>query len=280
MTVQALNGLALAHGRWVNQPVSQGRRLLVVNLMPTKEATELQFLNLLARTKVDCQVGFAYPVSHHFRYGDAAAIKRTYWPLSIAFTQPFDGVIVTGAPVEQLAFPKVDYWAEFTTLVQWLHHHHQAVVYECWASQAALHVRYGWRTQRLAQKLFGIYQTRPLVPTSRYFQNLGAGGVIRMPQSRHTRLQLPAQLPADLTLLAKSDEVEAFLLTTQDQRELFITGHPEYARDTLAREYARDLARGLAIQAPQHYYRPGTTEIAAQWQATSTLLYTNWLSQL
>lgn len=274
MTVTSKNGLAKTKQLW-QESSEAGLELLIVNLMPTKLETELQFLKLLAKTKINCQVTFAYPDSHHFRHGDGPVVKQTYLPLSQALKQNFDGLIVTGAPVEHLAFEQVDYWHDFCQLVAWAQATNTYALFECWASQAALKVQYGIEKTAREAKLFGIYQAKIQAETNHFLKGFGSGGLLRMPQSRHTDLNLPPKLPKDLQLLASSNEVEAFLLATSDLKNLFITGHPEYATETLAGEYQRDVRLGKKISLPSNYYRQ--RQIVNSWQPTSVRLYTNWL---
>lgn len=274
MTVYVHNGLAKATGAWSNPASKQGLRLLIVNLMPNRLVTELQFLKLLAQTKISCQVEFAYPDSHQFLHGDGHEVKKTYLPLSQAQTKSYDGLIVTGAPVEHLDFTQVDYWQDFQDLVTWAKQTKTYSLFECWASQAALKVTCGIEKTTRKRKLFGVYQAQ-INQNNLFVKGFGSGGLLRMPQSRHTNLDLPTQLPKDLQLLASSAEVEAFLLASSDLRTLFITGHPEYATTTLETEYKRDRKLGKDIEKPANYYQ--ANQIVNQWQKTSIKLYTNWL---
>ncbi|MET7027092.1 homoserine O-succinyltransferase [Ligilactobacillus salivarius] len=277
MTVQAVNGIALAQKQWKNKlDDKQSLEILIVNLMPTKETTELQFLKLLERTQINCRVTFAYPDSHHFHHGNSKIIKKYYLPLSKVLQQNFDGLIVTGAPVEHLDFTEVDYWDDFQKLVEWSKQTKIHTIFECWASQAALKVKFDIDKLPLVSKLFGVYQAEKIDTNSSFLLGFGSGGPIRMPQSRHTKLILPAKLPDELQVLAKSQEVEAFLLATTDQKNLFITGHPEYDTRTLDREYKRDLEKGKPISKPNNYYQ--NNQIVNQWFQSSVKLYTNWLN--
>lgn len=159
MTVQAVNGIALAQKQWKNKlNDKQNLEILIVNLMPTKETTELQFLKLLEKTKINCRVTFAYPDSHHFHHGNSEIIKKHYLPLSKVLQQNFDGLIVTGAPVEHLDFTEVDYWDDFQKLVEWSRQTKIHTIFECWASQAALKVKFDIDKLPLVSKLFGVYQ--------------------------------------------------------------------------------------------------------------------------
>lgn len=277
MTVIAENGLARQAGQWtVPAEPDEAQRILVVNLMPTKEATEEQFLSLLAATGINCRVTFAYPATHRFRYGQAQAIQRSYLTITEACRHHYDGLIVTGAPVEHLPFVAVDYWQEFARLVAWSKTGVRRAIFECWACQAALKVRYGLDKRLLPAKRFGIYPAQAQVATSPFLTGLAAGGVIRMPQSRHSQTVLPTNLPANLQVLARATDGEALLLASRDQHDLFITGHPEYAAATLATEYQRDRQQGKPIQPPINYYRNG--RIVNSWQPTSIQLYRNWLT--
>ena len=270
MTVFAENGLNQAE--WATTVA--GRELLVVNLMPEKAVAERQFLTLLAATGVDCRVTFAYPASHRFRFGDEGAIHKAYLPLPRAKERTYDGLIVTGAPVEHLPFAAVDYWAEFRQLVAWSRGGVARALFECWACQAALQVSYGLSKVALAAKRFGVYSARLQPVASPFLNGFAAGGVIRMPQSRHSQTTT-ATVPAGLEVLARSATGEALLLASADQHDLYITGHPEYGLTTLDSEYQRDRRLGRPIQPPVNYYRAG--RIVNSWQASSIRLYRNWL---
>ena len=273
MTAFATNGLARAHHTWSTAtPAPGARQILLVNLMPTKEATELQFLRLLDATGVNCDVTFAYPASHQLHHQRAAVLKH-YLPLDRLWGTRFDALIVTGAPVEELSLDQGDYWAEFRRLVAWSKTHCRRAIFECWAALAALNVRYQIPKAPLPHKLFGIFEAR-VNPASPLFGGLTK---LRMPQSRHSVLRLPATLPADLQVVAKSQGIaDGLLLATKDSRELFITGHPEYATDTLDQEFHRDQARGRTINPPQTYYRHH--QAVNSWRTTSCRLYANWLT--
>lgn len=266
MTIYAKNGLALATQAWLNDSKQTGKQLLVVNLMPNRAETELQFLTLLDESNQDCQVTFAYPDSHVFRHADD--VKKTYLPLSQAYQQTFDGVIVTGAPVEKLDYSQVDYWQDFQTLVNWAKEKQIPAIFECWASQAALYQNYAIGKKARPDKLFGVFDGL----VKEHWLTAGCGGMIRMPQSRHTDLALPKKLPANLKILATSNEVEAFVLV--DQQAVYITGHPEYGALTLEQEYQRDLKQGKQIISPKHYQQENN------WWQTGAKLYGNWLKHL
>ena len=270
MTVYPTNGLARWHQLW---PVKTeaNYQILIVNLMPTKQVTELQFLNLLAHTNLNCQVTFAYPSSHHFKNTDASLIKQTYQPLSQIWGRSFDALIVTGAPVEKLPFFAVDYWHEFCHLVQWSQTHCERVIFECWATLAALYVQYRIPKTTCSQKLFGIYQgvcatSNPLL------QGLKA---LPMPQSRHSKLLLPTVLPADLHVIASHPQLVAMVLASHNNHTVYITGHPEYSTMTLDQEYWRDQAQHQSILPPTNYYQHH--QIINTWQTASQTLYRNWL---
>lgn len=177
MAVQAVNGIALAQKQWKNKlNDKQSLEILIVNLMPTKKTTELQFLKLLEKTKINCRVTFAYPDSHHFHHGNSEIIKKHYLPLSKVLQQNFDGLIVTGAPVEHLDFTEVDYWDDFQKLVEWSRQTKIYTIFECWASQAALKVKFDIDKLPLVAKLFGVYQAEKIDTNSSFLLGFGSGG--------------------------------------------------------------------------------------------------------
>lgn len=281
MTVTANNGLLTSEQQW-SQSQSQDAhplRLLVLNLMPTKQTTERQFLTNLTATNLDVDVTFMYPETHVFKGLPRATVAENYVTLAQIETQFFDGLIITGAPVEKLPFEAVDYWDEFGSIVDWAQTHVTQTLFECWAAQAGLYYQFNIHKQTVANKIFGIYAADTVDHHSPLISGLSAGGLLKMPQSRHTELVLPITLPNDLHMVAANDEIGPLVLTAAKAHAVYVTGHPEYDTDTLANEYTRDVQRQLPIQRPKHYFNE-LQQIDDSWHVTSHQLYANWLRTL
>lgn len=278
MTVFARNGLARA-GKTSIAPAAL--ELGIINLMPNKAETEEQFLGIFEQSDLALGVTFFYPATHHFKNQRASQIKQHYLSLCQAKSRQIDGWIVTGAPVEQLPFDEVDYWIELQDKISSLADQQTPVIYECWAAQAALNVLYGFDKKLRPSKLSGIYSAKKIVADSPLTRGFGTGGPLRMPQSRHTDLVLPATgLPAEVQILAQAPEVGPLLLADYEANAVFVTGHPEYTREVLDQEYRRDVRRGLAVHRPLNYYAdPSKQTINYSWSHASFRFYQNWLDQ-
>ncbi|MFC6182176.1 homoserine O-acetyltransferase/O-succinyltransferase family protein [Lactiplantibacillus daowaiensis] len=282
MTVTAVNGLLKAEHQWRNQ--SQGdhsMRLLVLNLMPTKVTTERQFLSNFAALSTNVEVTFMYPKTHVFKGLPRATVADHYVSLDQVEDQYFDGLIITGAPVETLAFEDVDYWQEFGTIVDWAQTHVTQTLFECWAAQAGLYYQFNIQKRTVGEKIFGIYTADDVDLQSPLVSGLSAGGLLKMPQSRHTQLILPTVLPQDLHVVATNDEIGPLVLAAPQAKAVYVTGHPEYDTETLATEYFRDRRKRLPIQLPKHYFTTtDLQQINDSWHQTSHQLYANWLQTL
>lgn len=265
MAANATNGLLLADQQWHNQNLANPRRILVLNLMPTKKNTELQFLHQFASLKQDTELTFIYPTSHSFKTCSRKLIAENYQTFSEIKKQFYDGLIITGAPVEKLDFHQVDYWHEFKKICDWGKRHTNGLLFECWAAQAALFLDFAIKKRLLKQKLFGIYPSidRRLI----------------MPQSRHSESVIDKNsLPKDLEITADS-EIGPLILHSAFYHSTYITGHPEYQKDTLAKEYFRDINKGLKANKPVNYFK-ANKQINYCWQTSSTRIYQSWLNSL
>jgi len=282
MTVTAVNGLLAAQQKWINQPQGdQPMRLLILNLMPTKVTTERQFLSNFAAVPGDFEITFMYPVTHRFKTYSRDTVAANYVSLDQIADQHFDGLIVTGAPVEKLAFEEVDYWDEFTTIVDWAKTHVTQTLFECWAAQAGLYYQFNLQKQLVPEKIFGVYSADSWNQNAQLTRGLTAGGLLKMPQSRHTQLVLPTTLPAELQVVAANDEIGPLILTAPTTNAVYVTGHPEYDTDTLANEYFRDQRKQLPIQLPKYYFKNQSLKTVDDgWHQTSHRLYANWINTL
>ena len=254
-------------------------KVLILNLMPTKIVTETQLLRKLSNTPLQIQVELLQTASYVGHYTDASHLESFYTTFEQIRDNKYDGMIITGAPVENMEFEEVDYWPELCAIMEWSKTHVHSTFHVCWGAQAALYYHYGIPKHSREKKLFGVFPHRALKPNSPLFR--GFDDVFYVPHSRHTEncaediLAIPA-----LELLAVSEEAGVFAVKSRDNRQFFITGHPEYDPDTLAREYHRDIDKGLAIDVPKNYF-PGddpTKEPVVQWRSAAQLLYTNWLN--
>ncbi len=254
-------------------------KVLILNLMPTKIVTETQLLRKLSNTPLQIQVELLQTASYVGHYTDTSHLQSFYTTFEQIRDNKYDGMIITGAPVENMEFEEVDYWAELCDIMEWSKTHVHSTFHVCWGAQAAFYYHYGIPKHALDKKLFGVFPHRALKPNSPLFR--GFDDVFYVPHSRHTenRAEDIRKIPA-LELLAVSEEAGVFAVKSRDNRQFFITGHPEYDPDTLAREYYRDVDKGLPIDVPKNYF-PGddpTKEPIVQWRSAAQLLYTNWLN--
>lgn len=254
-------------------------RIVVVNLMPTKIATETQLGRVLANSPLQVELTLLRMGTHEARNASAQHLEAFYKTFAEIENEYFDGCIITGAPVEDLAFEDVDYWQELCRIMEYTKTHVYSTVHVCWGAQAGLYYHYNINKEPLDKKMFGIFEHRVLRAQSPLLR--GFDDVFFAPHSRHTTISEKAVLQnKDLRILCDSDEAGLYLLSTDSGRQIFVTGHPEYDRDTLDAEYKRDLNKGLPIEMPKNYYEnddPGTSPLF-RWRSHASLLYTNWLN--
>ena len=253
--------------------------VLILNNMPIKQDTELQLLRCLSNTPLQVNVTFLNAKSHVSLNTSANHLNEFYTTFDEVKHRRFDGLIITGAPVEDIAFEEVDYWEEICEIMDWAQTHVHSTLHICWAAQAGFYHYYGINKEYLPQKLFGVYEHRVMnrkVPLVRGFDD-----IFLAPHSRHTQTDSALIHGCkELTVLAESDEAGVFLAIAEEGKKIFVTGHPEYDRITLSNEYFRDLNKGLTIQVPYHYF-PGddpTQKPLLQWRSHSNNLYSNWLN--
>jgi homoserine O-succinyltransferase len=253
-------------------------KIAVLNLMPTKIQTETQILRLLGNTSLQVEITLMHMGTHESRNTPAEHLEAFYSTFEQIREQRFDGLVITGAPVENLEFEQVDYWPELTSVLQWADTHVFSTLYICWGAQAGMFHHYGIPKYRLDKKMFGIYRHEILEPQEAIVR--GFDEDFPAPQSRHTGTLREDILNAGLRLVAESPEAGVYLAVSDDGRRVFVTGHPEYDRLTLKAEYERDKAKGLPIEVPKDYFpgndpsaKPGVT-----WKSHAHLLYANWLN--
>lgn len=248
-------------------------KVLVVNLMPNKLETERQFTELFSQLTVDVQVTFARMASHQSKHiSESDFAKAGYATLSDLQNSYFDGLVVTGAPVEEMAFEDVDYWSEFKDFLDWRETHVRESIFECWAAQAGLYADFAIQKQVLPSKLFGVYrcQINALTSLTAGFDNLS------MPQSRHSTLT--AIDDPEVDVLASDPEAGPVVMHAVKTRSTYISGHPEYETNTLFNEFHRDMEKGLPIRLPKRYF--SAAEPANTWRGDSVQLYNNWVASL
>ena len=253
--------------------------ILILNLMPTKIATETQIARLLANTPLQVHMTLLQTASHAATHVSAAHLESFYKNFNEVKNNRYDGMIITGAPVEHLPIEEVDYWEEICKIMDWTKTHVHSTFHICWAAQAGLYHFYRIPKYDLPAKMFGVFRhtvREPFVPIFRGFDD-----EFYVPHSRHTEVRREDILKVpELTLLSESEESGVYMVMARGGREFFITGHSEYSPYTLNDEYIRDLNKGLPITVPKNYYRnddPAQGPVV-RWRGHANLLFTNWLN--
>ena len=277
-TLEGENIFVMTEYRAMHQDI-RPLNLLILNLMPTKIATETQLLRKFSNTPLQIQVELLQTISHDAQNVDRSHLESFYTSYDQIKDKNYDGLVITGAPVENLDFETVDYWEELCQIMEWSKTHVHSTLHICWGAQAGLYYHYGIPKYALPQKLFGVFDHRVLKPSSPLFR--GFDDRFYAPHSRHTEvLEEDIRKVPGLEVLAVSEEAGVFAVKTEDSRQFFLLGHLEYDRNTLGQEYWRDVDRGLDIQVPRHYFPnddPNQTPIV-RWRSAGQLIYTNWLN--
>lgn len=254
-------------------------KILILNLMPQKMVTETQLLRHLANTPLQLDIDFLYMESHQSKTTRSEHMETFYKTFSEVQDQYFDGLIITGAPVEHLPFEEVDYWEEFTQVIDWSKTHVFSTLHICWGAQAGLYYRYGVDKHQMAQKLSGIYPQDVLKEGHLLLR--GFDDLYVSPHSRHTEiLKEDIVNKTNLEILASGKEVGISILASRDLREVYSFGHLEYDRDTLAKEYFRDLAAGLDPHIPENYFKNDDIHElpCMRWSSSAALFFSNWVN--
>ena len=254
-------------------------RLAILNLMPTKIATETQLLRLLSNSALQVEIALLHMDSHSSKNTSADHLMAHYYTFDEVKDQKFDGLIITGAPVEHLDFEDVDYWPELTKVLEWSEANVYSTFHICWAAQAGLYQRYGIPKYPLAEKMFGVFQHRVCRKHEALLR--GFDDTFFAPHSRHTEIRrADIDKVPELAILSESDEAGVYIVASQDRRRFYVTGHSEYDPLTLKGEYDRDVQKGLPIAVPRNYYPnddPHQTPLV-RWRGHAHLLYSNWLN--
>jgi len=277
-TLEEENIFVITEHRALHQDI-RPLRLLILNLMPTKIVTETQLLRKLSNTPLQVEIDLLRTISHDSKNVDSDHLYSFYISYNDIKDKFYDGMIITGAPVENLDFKDVDYWSELCEIMEWSKRHVHSTFHICWGAQAGLYYHYGIQKYSLPQKISGIFSHRILKPNAPFFR--GFDDCFNAPHSRYTEIRAEdiEKIP-DLEILAVSDDAGVFAVKNQKSRQFFVFGHPEYDRDTLALEYKRDLAKGKNIPMPANYFpnNDPSKEPLITWRAHAQLLYTNWLN--
>lgn len=272
------NIFIMSEYRAAHQDIRQ-LKIAIVNIMPQKETAELQVLRLLSNSPLQTEITFIRMDSHKYKNSTDAYLKEFYKSFSEIKSTFFDGMIITGAPVENMPFEQVDYWEEICELMRWSNTHVTSTMYICWASQAGLYYHYGLDKYRFAEKLSGVYRHRRQKVQEDLLR--GFDDVFNAPHSRYTGVHsADIRKCPGLEILAESDQAGAYLILDKENRRVFVNGHPEYDADTLAKEYFRDLAKGINPRIPVNYFpdnNPDNPPLAT-WRCHSNLLFSNWLN--
>lgn len=253
--------------------------IVILNLMPLKITTETDLIRLLSNTPLQLEISFMKIKSHTSKNTPVEHMKAFYEDFDQMRNRKFDGMIITGAPVEQMEFEEVNYWPELTEIFDWARTHVTSTFYICWAAQAGLYHHYGVPKYPLDEKKFGIFthtMNNPLLPIFRGFDD-----EFYVPHSRHTEIRSEdIRKVADLQLLSESEGAGVYMVMARGGREFFVTGHSEYSPNTLDTEYKRDLGKGLPINKPCNYYKDNNpdNQPLVRWRAHANLLFSNWLN--
>ena len=254
-------------------------RIVVLNLMPLKITTETDLIRLLSNTPLQLEISFMKVKSHTSKNTPVEHMKAFYRDFELMRDEKFDGMIITGAPVEHMDFEEVAYWDEISEIFTWARTHVTSTLYICWAAQAGLYHHYGVPKYKLDKKMFGIFEHRtnnPLLPIFRGFDD-----IFYVPHSRHTEVHREDILKVkELDLISESEESGVYMVMARNGREIFVTGHSEYSPLTLDTEYRRDLDKGLPIDMPVNYYRDNDPSKGplVRWRGHANLFFQNWLN--
>lgn len=254
-------------------------KIVILNLMPLKVTTETDLIRLLSNTPLQIEINFMKLRSHTPKNTPIEHMKMFYKDFSVLSEQKWDGMIVTGAPIEQMAFEDVEYWQEITSIFDWARTHVTSTLYICWAAQAALYHFFQVPKHPLEKKRFGIFPQTPLDPLLPIFR--GFDDVFMMPHSRHTEVwRSDIDKVGVLRVIAEGPESGVSMVMAREGREFFITGHLEYAPDTLDKEYKRDAGKRDDVELPKNYYRdndPAKGPLVT-WRSHANLLFNNWIN--
>ena len=277
-TLQQENIFVMSQNRAVTQDI-RPLEIVLLNLMPTKIVTETQLSRVLGNTPLQVNLELMHTTSHRSKNTPQEHLLSFYKSFDELKHRKFDGMVITGAPVEHMNFEDVDYWQELTEIMEWSKTHVHSTFHICWGAQAGLYYHYGIEKQELPEKLFGVFEHK--ADYKRAILLRGFDDTFWVPHSRHTTVRREdIEAVADLKILASSEKCGVYAVMNKGGRQIFVTGHSEYDADTLEREYLRDKNQGLPIHVPENYYPDDddTREPIVRWRSHGNLLFSNWLN--
>lgn len=254
-------------------------KIALLNLMPTKQITEVQILRLLSNTSLQLDITFLHPKSHISKTTSIEHLISFYKTFNDIRDENFDGLIITGAPIEHLEFEDVTYWEELKEIMEWSKENVTSTFHICWGAQAGLYYHYGIPKKPLDRKMFGVFEHIVLEQNTMLMR--GFDDVFYVPHSRHTEVTVAdIDKIKSLDILAISRESGVYIVASKDRKQIFVTGHPEYDSYTLKKEYIRDINKGLDIEIPKNYFIDDDPkkEPLVKWRSHANLIYSNWLN--
>ncbi|MBQ2244933.1 MAG: homoserine O-succinyltransferase [Oscillospiraceae bacterium] len=277
-TLQQENIFVMTQTRAVTQDI-RPLEIVLLNLMPTKVATETQFSRLLGNTPLQVRLELMHTSSHKAKNVSEEHLLSFYKSFDELKDRKFDGMVITGAPVEHMDFEDVDYWQELTEIMEWSKTHVHSTIHICWGAQAGLYYHYGIQKRQLPEKMFGVFPHQ--ADYKRSILMRGFDDIFWVPHSRHTTvLREDIEMVPGLKILASSEEAGVYAVANKEGRQIFITGHSEYDPLTLKAEYDRDKGLGLDIKVPKNYFPndDDTKDPVVRWRSSANLLFSNWLN--
>ncbi|HEX2924664.1 MAG TPA: homoserine O-succinyltransferase [Ruminiclostridium sp.] len=277
-TLNSENIFVMSEDRAYHQDI-RPLKIAILNIMPTKITTETQLLRLLGNTPIQVEIVLLHPASHMSKNTPEEHLETFYKTFDEIRHDHFDGLIITGAPVEQMPFEEVNYWEELTQIMDWSKKNVYSTLHICWGAQAGLYYHYGVQKHDLPSKMFGVFEHTKIKEHVKLLR--GFDDVFYVPHSRHTEVRREDVSKVDkLEILAESKEAGVYLVASKDGRHIFATGHSEYDPHTLKLEYERDIERGLEIAVPKNYFPADdpTREPLVRWRGHGNLLFLNWLN--
>ncbi len=276
--LEAENVFVMGESRAMTQDI-RPLKILILNLMPLKIVTESHLLRVLSNSPLQVEVELLMTSTHAHRHTPQKHLIAFYKTFETIKKEYFDGMIITGAPVELIDFEQVTYWEELCEIMEWSKKHVTSTFHICWGAQAALYYHYGIKKHELSRKLFGIFPHKVLSPREPLLR--GFDDVFHVPHSRYTEVKKQdIESISGLITLSESEEAGLYLIISEDRRQIFVTGHPEYDANTLGEEYRRDINKGIEIDVPENYYPNNNPEAEpmVSWRSHAHLLYSNWLN--
>lgn len=277
-TLEGENIFVMSEKRACSQDI-RPLKIAILNLMPTKIITETQILRLLGNSPLQVEITLLKTKSYVSKNTSSAHLENFYKTFDEVKTEKFDGLVITGAPVEKMDFNDVDYWDELTEIMEWSKTHVWSTFHICWGAQAGLYYHYGIEKHDLPEKVFGVFKHKILKKHKKLF--FGFENEFYAPHSRHTEVtKEDIEKHPELTVAAWSEDAGVYAVTTKKYRQIFVMGHSEYDDDTLDKEYKRDLEKGLNVKMPVNYYPndDSSKKPVNKWRSHATLLFSNWLN--